>query len=438
MSNQIAAKVKKKLNNAISSVVNDLKLYVKNPEKDFSRTKLLSMEDVLKAHINFEGKSLTNEIPELFQDRVAERIPTKSAFIQRTNQINTEAFQQVFLNFTNSLDADSTLNGFRLIACDGSDINIPKNSAYEGTLIEKEGKTGYNQVHLNATFDILNNIYTDVHIEPEIGSNERNALYVMAKRCKFKKKAVFIADRGYEGFNIIAKLQRCNANFVIRLKDISSNGILASFDSSGLDDEFDVDFSTTLTCSTKNQYKLYDSYTHIQKSNFDFFNDDSPTYNFKVRVCRFKISDGGYECVATSLNRRKFPVDLVKKLYNMRWGIETSFRELKYTIDLLHFHSKRKDSILKEFYSRLTVFNFAQHVNHLIAKSIISSDKNKYVYTTNFAAAAAVCKRFLKPGGDKIDVYGLCLRDLVPIRPNRKSLRKVRQQSAKSFLYRAS
>jgi len=40
--------------------------------------------------------------------------------------------------------------------------------------------------------------------------------------------------------------------------------------------------------------------------------------------------------LATNLSEEKFPLEEINKLYRMRWGEETSFRELKYTIIGLH------------------------------------------------------------------------------------------------------
>ncbi len=37
-----------------------------------------------------------------------------------------------------------------------------------------------------------------------------------------------------------------------------------------------------------------------------------------------------------------------KNLYASRWGIETSFRDLKYSIGLVNFHAKKKEGILQE------------------------------------------------------------------------------------------
>lgn len=37
----------------------------------------------------------------------------------------------------------------------------------------------------------------------------------------------------------------------------------------------------------------------------------------------------------------EFPADVLRQLYGIRWEIETSFRDLKYTVGILHFHLKK-------------------------------------------------------------------------------------------------
>ena len=54
-----------------------------------------------------------------------------------------------------------------------------------------------------------------------------------------------MADSGYESFNTFAPLVRKRMYFVIRMKDINSNGILSSYDLP--DSEFDTHIRTTLT-----------------------------------------------------------------------------------------------------------------------------------------------------------------------------------------------
>ena len=54
-----------------------------------------------------------------------------------------------------------------------------------------------------------------------------------------------MADSGYESFNTFAHLIRKGMYFVIRMKEISSNGILSAYDLP--DSEFDTHIRTTLT-----------------------------------------------------------------------------------------------------------------------------------------------------------------------------------------------
>ena len=80
----------------------------------------------------------------------------------------------------------------------------------------------------------------------------------------------------------------------------------------------------------------------------------------KMRVIRFPITQGSYECIITNLPQNKFNSDEIKRLYAKRWGIETSFRELKYALGLTRFHSKKPEYIMQEIWSRMTLYNFCE------------------------------------------------------------------------------
>jgi len=74
----------------------------------------------------------------------------------------------------------------------------------------------------------------------------------------------------------------------------------------------------------------------------------------------------------------------------MRWGIETSFRELKYTIGLANIHSKKPSSILQEVFARLVLYNFSQMIASLVK---LGAEKMR---RTNFVVAVQLCRRFLR------------------------------------------
>lgn len=59
----------------------------------------------------------------------------------------------------------------------------------------------------------------------------------------------------------------------------------------------------------------------------------------KLRVVRFQIAEEAYENITTNLPDSWFPAGQIKHIYGLRWGIGTSFRDLKHTIGAANFHS---------------------------------------------------------------------------------------------------
>jgi len=74
------------------------------------------------------------------------------------------------------------------------------------------------------------------------------------------------------------------------------------------------------------------------------------SYYLSFRIVRFKLSEDTYEIHITNLAEDEFDVSDLKELYAMRWGIETSFRDLKYSLALSYFHSKKTENILQEVF----------------------------------------------------------------------------------------
>ena len=135
-----------------------------------------------------------------------------------------------------------------MLAIDGSNIKIPHNTDDPDSLFKVRGRE-YNMTHLNVLFDIHNGIYLDALIAPIRQIHEKKALNLMVDRFNSLnntgKKAIFIADRGYESYNTFAHIIESGNKFIVRLKDIGSTGILKSY---GFPDkEFDVAMTRIIT-----------------------------------------------------------------------------------------------------------------------------------------------------------------------------------------------
>ena len=201
-----------------------------------------------------------------------------------------------------------------------------------------------------------------------------------------------MADSGYESFNTFAPLIRKGMYFVIRMKDINSNGILSAYDLP--DSEFDTHIRTTLTRRhTKETLGNPNTYTILQPStDFDFLDENCIYYDIEFRIVRVRLDNGTYICIATNLSE-EFPLEEINKLYRMRWSEETSFRELKYTIGLINWHSSKYDGILQEINAHMILYNFCELVtSHAKVKK---SKNTKHVYKINFAIAVNICRAYL-------------------------------------------
>ena len=430
--------VKERLTKIISSMQDYQWLFVNNPETDFIRTRKLSFESMIHLMISMESGSTKKELLKALDYSVD--AASLSAFNQQRRKILPEAFQYLFHEFNSSFPEENTYRGYRLLACDGSDLNIARNPNDEENYFQSaSNQKGFNQLHLNALYDLCNRRYVDALIQPGRYNNEYKAMCDMIDRYQ-GTKAIFIADRGYESYNIFAHAIEKEQFYLIRARDSKSRCIISSFKQIPHREEYDISISFILTKKQTNEVKAGGTAYKIlmPSSPFDYFDShENQFYPMTLRILRFAITKDTYECVITNLPQNDFSPEEIKKLYAMRWGIETSFRELKYTIGLRSFHSKKVEYIKQEIWARLILYNFCEIIT---TKVVVTQKETKHIYQLNYSMAIDICLYFLKcrPDISPPDVEALIAKNLLPVRTGRQNPRKVKSQSAVSFLYRAA
>lgn len=125
-----------------------------------------------------------------------------------------------------------------------------------------------------------------------------------------------------------------------------------------------------------------------------------------------------------------------KDIYHLRWEIETSFKDLKYTLGMIYFHSADQEMIKQEIYASLTIFNFSKII---INNSPPKQESTwKYKYKINFKTAMTNIRLYLDEKIDEIELELRIKKFLIPIRPGRKYSRNVKGQSAKTSSYYAA
>ena len=433
--------VKTLLKSKIKEIAANPADYCYNPKSDFSRHRKLTMEKVISGVIGLESGSLTNEILDMFE--TSKDTPTCSAFIQQRSKITPEAFGMIFRSFSQDL-IKTFSDEIPILAIDGSKIQIATNPEDTDSFFTgSNGQRPYNLLHLNALYNIQHHLYDDVILQKAKQANEHRALTEMVD-CSLHKKALLIADRGYESYNNLAHIQEKDWYYLIRIKD-GKNGIKAGLDLPDTE-SFDIDVNLKLTRKqTKETKELFKDKNHYRfiptTTEFDYLPkknrkaDRTRFYELSFRILRFPISPDTYETIITNLPRETYTPQEIKKLYASRWGIETSFRDLKYTIGMLNFHSKKVMCIQQEIFAHLIMYNFAEMITSHV---FIEKKQRKYTYKANFTVAAHMCRLFYRGKTTSPNLEAIIARNLIPIRTDRHRERNIAVKSYHGFLYRVA
>ena len=429
---------------AVSSVAHSISKYVVNPSKDFTRNRKLPADSVLTFLVSEGSLSTKNEMLDFFGMNVDK--PTDSALNQQRDKLLPEAVEAVFNTFNLSLDSMLPPPSYRFLAIDGSTATFfssLKFSDPEYYVDEGHSSKGFFSIHINAFYDLDRHTYTDALLQPVHNKNEFSAFCEIVDRHPVLPGSynVYIGDRGYCSYNNMAHVIEKQQFFLFRAKDIHSKGLVGKFDYPD-EESFDISVTVTLVRSHSAKISTPDAYRRFvdKATSFDFIEyGSSDTYTLSFRIVRFLITDTDYECVVTNLPKTDFPMEQIKKLYYRRWGIETSFRKLKYTIGLSNFHSYKPAYVSQEIWARLIAYNVSETI---ISATVLDKKDTKHSYKVNFSIAVHICRAFLRPSAEKcpIDVAALLKKELIPIRNDRRfdRLQTAHFRKPRYFIYRGA
>lgn len=428
--------VKTTLWDIIDEMSLSLSSFVKNPNKDFLRRRKLDFQKMMRLIISMESGSLNHELLKFFE--YDSSVPTGSAFYQQRSKLSASAFRYLLKEFNLKFPIEKFREKYYLIACDGSEFNIARNPNDPDTFHEpnRKSKSGFNMVHTISLYELSSKRYLDLEVQPGRLKNEFQAICNLMDRYAYGGCPIFIADRGFSSYNVFAHAIENKLDFMIRAKDLNVQRFL-HVDS--LPDYLDTTVELLLTRThSKKKHKHPEKesqYRYICKNiAFDYLDPEniSDEYLLKLRIVRFEVADGIFENILTTLSEEDFTLDDIKYCYNLRWGIETSFRDLKHTIGAVNLHSKKTEFVTMELWSRLILYNFCSII---ILHVPIKHKTRKYEYQVNFSLAMKICFDFLR-GVAPPNIESLISKYILPIRLERNYARQHRVQKPTSFSYR--
>lgn len=312
------------------AAINDLsktpEKYAVKPGVDFIRNRKLGFKDYMLMFLTMEADCIREEMYRFFGRTID--APSKAAFYRQRKKIREDAFRNLLLAFNRKLPKKLYNDKYEFWACDGSSCDIFLNPEDKDTYFEPNGKStrGFNQIHINAMFSLLDKRFTDILVQPARKRNEYSAFCSMVDSADIPEhyKVIFFGDRGYTSYNNFAHVIEKGQYFLIQCNDKRASGMMG-YPVDTLP-AFDKDISLILTrskaVSKYSRPELFSSYRYIyQNAPMDYLNDQRTEYDLALRLLRIQLDDGSYENIATNLPEEEFKAEDFKPLYHLRWQV---------------------------------------------------------------------------------------------------------------------
>ena len=411
-----------------------------DPGRYFTRNRKFNSFSVIHYMLTQSAGSLNKTIFDYCEanDIAVKDRPSKQAVMKSKKHLNDKVFPFIFYEFNKRCaEIDyRTFKGFRLFSFDSTSLNVAYNPNSD-TYMEKKG---YNQVNISACYDLLNRVYLDIDIKPQKFVNEPRSGCNIIDKGILPKGSIIICDRGYASMNLIEHIRRSGNYYLIRYKDTKTIHEINELPMQELDVWRSRELRTTRTKEDKELFTAKKAYWISGKSKFGKYKNnldwdfESPC-TVRFRIVRVMV-EGKIETLVTNLPKHAFSKEELRELYHRRWGIETSFRELKYDEGIKALHSKDESIVYREIYSHFISYNLCHRVE--IIEKPEQNESYKHKKARNRAMAVYVCKyyyRKLKRG--LINFSEAVARYIEIVRPGRKDKRKaIKPESFLPFCYR--
>jgi hypothetical protein len=397
----------------------------KRKETDFTRQRAYSFKSLFLFITSTIQSSLQRELDRFFSAwntwEVTERFVTQSSFSQARQKIKPEAFQRVNQESIDDFYAHNSYkkwHGFRLIGIDGSEVFLPKTKE----TIEAFGEYTTNFMHdtvvlarASKAYDVLNEISIDAKlVNREIGEHTLANQHFE----HIGEGDLALLDRGYPSHDLFRNILERRGHFCARVA-VSNWSAAKELVASG----------------EKEMIKEIKPGYEIRKKHKEQGIVAEP---IKCRFVCVELSTGEKEVLITSLlDAEKYPYELFKGLYHLRWGIEEAYKKDKHRLQLENFSGKTVIAILQDFYANILMGNLTSMLSAQLEDVIDEKTRkpNKHKYQINTTTALAKVKEILPKLFSRENIRRLLekllemfVTNLGPIRPNRSFKRRIKKR----------
>lgn len=349
-------KIAQNINNYISS--EEFASIARRQANHFVRERSLS----LKTLVHFLISNLTSSLQHEWFRFSGDTTLSAAAICKQRDKLDPQAL--VHLNqFIVDQAPVKPWNGLRLLAVDGSTLNLPNHdSTIETYGVIKQHKRP--QARISQLYDINNQLTIDMQIAPT-STGERDMARQHLKCCRAGD--LLIADRGYSGNAFWQACLNTNIDFCVRVPKNHNTAVFRFYHGNAVDQ---------LHCDGR-----------LTKP---------------VRFIRVPLDGEEDEVLVTTLtDQKRFPADGFKELYFKRWGVEEDYKKLKTRLNIEQFSGKKLRSVLQDIHATVIHKNLVA-LGVVCAQAVVDKrpSTRKHPQKVNFTQAIRIAKQAWTQVGD--------------------------------------
>lgn len=339
-----------------SSLENLKNFYLSHPEcgglseNSFTRNRLLPLQALLPLLLYPRANSTDIELLE-FSHLIGKDNVNKSDFSKRRRLVPADYLKSLHRDMVSDIYSGQDVlkwHGHLLLAADGTTYSLPNTPSVKELFLQGR-KTGRGEQAL-ARGVVVKDAFNDVVVASNMECYGRDEIALLIDELNeladivASMSPVFLLDRKYCAYTLLAALMQKDFGFIIRVKE-RFNADVDAFMASG---------------KTEQEITLVPAPTTVKKLKRLYGADVACT--FPVRLVR--LSDN--IVVMTSVRK----VSLLEgdtDVYHLRWDDETTIGFLKNNLQIEIFSSSTINSMRQDFYAKTILYNIISVLCHQAA-----------------------------------------------------------------------
>ena len=362
-------------------------------ENKFTRKSKFSFKDYVTFFCFNKGTSNQVDLEDFIGDDFTRNLQpiSRQALSKQRIYINPEIFKKISRGYLFEINYDrdngffEDYKGYRLFSGDGSDFEIPDFKEVREEFNIKD--TPFYRKPAMGKFSSIMDLLNGYILDGIIGNYKEGELPLMHQNLDNimelinPEKSIFIFDRGYNAIELYARIISMKGKFIVRLKNKSYKAERQKINKN------DSPLKIKLTKSRLNKFHNKELKEEYSKENY-----------LNLRIIIIELDNGTTEFLLTNILEKDFTIRDFKKLYNLRWNIETNYNTIKNRLNIENYSGKKRITIEQDIYSKFLRYNIFQHYKNYFNLLINKVKRKKGVknkYQVDQAHLIRKLKKFL-------------------------------------------